>query len=298
MSAAAANSWGACLAAARVGLPRLEADVLTARALETTRSALYAFPERRASPDRFDLAQSFASRRRCGEPVAYIVGEREFWSLPLRVDARALIPRPETECLVAAALARLADGERALDLGTGCGAVALALASERPRATVVGVDASAPCVALAKENAERLRLQLALCVSDWYANVNGKFNVIVCNPPYLAASDPHLRQGDLRFEPRAALVAGTDALAALRAVIGGAPAHLAAGGWLLVEHGCEHGEAVRRLFANAGLRQVTTLADLAGLPRVTLGRSPRRSGLRRLRSTPRAPSATASAHAP
>lgn len=291
MRAVAANSWGACLAAARAGLPRLEADMLTARALETTRSALYAFPERPAPPHRFDLAQRFAARRRGGEPVAYIVGEREFWSLPLRVDARALVPRPETECLVAAALARLADGERALDLGTGCGAVALALASERPRATVLGVDASAPCVALAKENAERLRLRLGLRVSDWYANIDGQFNVIVCNPPYLAASDPHLRRGDLRFEPRAALVAGKDALAALRAVIGGAPAHLAAGGWLLVEHGCEQGEAVRRLFANAGLRQATTLADLAGLPRATLGRKPRRRGLR-------GPGATASADAP
>lgn len=272
---AAANSWGACLATAQARLPRLEADVLTARALGTTRSALYAFPERPASPAGCARTRSFVARRHGGEPVAYILGEREFWSLPLRLDARALVPRPETECLVAAALTRLADGGRALDLGTGCGAIALALACERPRATVVGVDASAPCVALAAENAERLGLRATLRVSDWYGNVNGRFNVIVCNPPYLAADDPHLRRGDLRFEPRAALVAGKDALAALRVVVGGAPPHLAPGGWLLVEHGCGQGQAVRHLFANAGLREVTTLADLAGLPRVTLGRSRR-----------------------
>lgn len=273
MSSAAPLTWGDCLESARAELPRLEADVLAALAFDAARSALYAFPEQPAAPARAARLRTFVRRRQAGEPVAYILGAREFWSLPLRVDARALIPRPETEGLVAAALERLQNGQSALDLGAGCGAAALALAAERPQATILGVDASAACIALAQENARHLGLGARFRKSNWYGAVGGRFDVILSNPPYLAADDPHLRCGDLRFEPRCALVAGADALAALRRVVLGAPAHLAVNGWLLVEHGCEQGGQVRRLFAAAGLRDIDTSMDLAGRPRVTMGRN-------------------------
>lgn len=274
MKAAALGTIGGCFDAARAALPRFEAELLTARALDVPRGTLHAFPERPIVAAQGACLAALVERRRSGEPVAYILGEREFWSLPLRVDARALVPRPETEGVVEAALERAGTAARMLDLGAGCGAIALALVAERPAATVLGVENDPACLALARENAARLGSAARFRLSDWYAAITGEFDVIVSNPPYIAANDPHLTQGDLRFEPRTALVGGPDGLAALRRVVGGAPARLAHRGWLIVEHGCDQGEPTRRLFRDAGFGAVETLKDLAGLPRVTLGRKP------------------------
>ena len=214
-------------------------------------------------------------RRKRGEPVAYITGKREFWSLMLRIDNRALIPRPETECLVEAAVQRLTVAQpRVLDLGTGCGAVALAIAKTRPSAHIVGVDRDPRCVELARDNAFRLGIPVQFETSDWFTSVRGPFDMIVANPPYVAENDPHLGQGDLRFEPRTALIGGPDGLTELRAIVGEAPSHLDTNGWLLVEHGHTQGDCVRQLFDESGFEGVVTAADLGKNPRVTLGRRP------------------------
>ena len=265
------STLGACFASARATLPRIEAELLTAHALRQPASALYAFPERRV-PER--LARRHAKcieRRRHGEPVAYIMGERGFWNLTLEVDRRALIPRPETECLVEAALARISPRTRVLDLGTGSGAVALAVAASCPTANVHGVDRDPDCVALARHNAERLGLGTVFFESDWFFAVHGTYDVILANPPYVAEGDPHLRRADLRFEPHRALVGGPDGLSHLRRIVRQAPDHLESGGTLLVEHGYDQAEPVRALFRSAAFTAVETLADLASLPRVTLG---------------------------
>ena len=254
----------------------MDADVLTAHALGCPRSALYAFPERSVPARGARRLSGLVDRRQRGEPIAYILGEREFWSLPLRVDPRVLIPRPETECLVEAALARIGEGAKVLDLGTGSGAVALAIAASRPKAHVLGADREPGCVHVARENARRLGLTAAFVVSDWCSALRAseRFDVIVANPPYVAEGDPHLARGDLRFEPRGALVSGPDGLEALRQVIREAPAHLEAGGWLLVEHGHDQRTPVRSMFAERSLEEVETTRDLAGLPRVTSARRP------------------------
>ncbi len=238
---------------------------------------MYAFPERPVSARRARRLDGWVDRRQRGEPVAYILGEREFWSLPLRVDSRVLIPRSETECLVEAALARIGREAKVLDLGTGCGAVALAIAASRPNARVLGADRDPGCVHVARGNARRLGLTATFVLSDWYRAfpAGERFDVIVANPPYVADEDPHLARGDLRFEPRAALAAGPDGLDALRQVIREAPAHLEAGGWLLVEHGHEHRSPVRKMFAAQNFEDIETTQDLAGLPRVTGARRPR-----------------------
>jgi len=224
------------------------------------------------------LASAFATlcqRRLAGEPIAYLVGEREFYGLPLRCSPAALIPRPETELLVDLALVRLPleCHARVLDLGTGTGAIALAIAHQRPLARITAVESSAEALALAQSNAAALRLaQIEFRQSDWYSALpSDRFDLIVANPPYIAAADAHLAQGDLRFEPRAALTPEGDGLAALRIIIGSAPRHLVPGGWLLVEHGWDQGEAVRALFAAAGFSAIATARDLGGQERVTGG---------------------------
>ena len=265
------STLGACFASARAALPRFEAELLTAHALRQQSSALYAFPERRV-PAR--LARRHADcieRRQRGEPVAYITGERGFWNLTLAVDRRALIPRPETECLVSAALARLSGARRVLDLGTGSGAVALAVAGDCPAADVEGVDRDPGCVALARRNAEDLGIRAAFYESDWFSAVRGHYDAILANPPYIAERDPHLDQGDLRFEPRGALVAGSDGLSHIRRIVNQAPDRLDQGGFLAIEHGCDQAEPVLALFRDAGFEGIETLSDLASLPRVTLG---------------------------
>ena len=219
---------------------------------------------------------ALVARRTAGEPVAYIVGTREFFSLEFKVTPAVLIPRPETELLVEIALECTTPEQacRVLDLGTGSGCVAVSIARHRPRARVVAVDLSAAALAVATENAARHAVpNLELLVSDWFAALGGeRFDVIVSNPPYVAADDPHLLQGDLRYEPASALTGGRDGLDSLRAIVVSAPQHLNSGGTLAVEHGHNQGVNCRELFAAAGFSAVSSRTDLAGIERVTLGR--------------------------
>ena len=239
------------------------------------RSAFRADPDAIPDPAARERFAALVARRARGEPLAYLTGRREFWSLELAVDARVLVPRPETERLVELALARGAADQplAVLDLGTGSGAIALALAHERPRWRVTAVDASRDALAVATGNAQRLGIALELLPSDWFGALAGRrFDLIASNPPYVADGDPHLVA--LAHEPRGALCAGPDGLTALRAIVAAAPAHLARGGWLLVEHGADQGPAVRALLAAAGLDGIETATDGAGRARVGTGRMP------------------------
>lgn len=252
--------------------PKLDAEVLLGFVLGQSRTYLYTWPERELSATQQSLLEELVARRASGTPVAYLVGEREFWSLPLQVNEHTLIPRPETELLVEQALARLPRSGRALDLGTGTGAIALALVSERPDAEIWAVDASLEALKVARANVERLGLPVQLVHSDWFAQVSGqRFHLIVSNPPYIAEADPHLGQGDVRFEPLTALASGRDGLADIRQIVARAPAHLHPGGWLLFEHGYDQGAPVRELLTQAGFSGVETVQDYGGNDRVTLG---------------------------
>jgi len=252
--------------------PKLDAEVLLGFVLGQSRTYLYTWPERELSATQQSLLEELVARRASGTPVAYLVGEREFWSLPLQVNEHTLIPRPETELLVEQALARLPRSGRALDLGTGTGAIALALVSERPDAEIWAVDASREALKVARANVERLGLPVQLVHSDWFAQLSGqRFHLIVSNPPYIAEADPHLGQGDVRFEPLTALASGRDGLTDIRQIVARAPAHLHPGGWLLFEHGYDQGAPVRELLTQAGFSGVETVQDYGGNDRVTLG---------------------------
>jgi len=260
------------------GLVPVDARVLLAHVLGCTRAWLVAHAGDRLGREQAQAFFALAKRRRDGEPVAYLTGCREFWGLDLTVTPAVLIPRPETETLVEVALARLPvdRGVRILDLGTGSGALALALARERPLAEVVATDVSPDALEVAHGNARRLATgNVAFVRSDWYADVPpGRHDAIVSNPPYIAQDDPHLREGDLRFEPRGALASGVTGLSALAAIVAGARDRLAPGGFLAVEHGFDQGDAVSRLFEASGLVAIERFRDLAGLWRVVAGRAP------------------------
>ena len=260
------------------GLVPVDARVLLAYVLGCDRAWLIAHAGDALTREQADAFFALAKRRRDGEPVAYLTGRREFWGLPLAVTPAVLIPRPETETLVEAVLARLSAGRvvRVLDLGTGSGAIALAIARERPQAQVVATDVSPDALEVARRNASRLDFaNVEFVRSDWYDGVPpGPYDAIVSNPPYVADGDPHLSEGDLRFEPRAALTPGSTGLSALAAIVRGARERLAPGGVLAVEHGFDQHEAVRRLFDDAGLAAIDSLRDLAGTWRVVAGRAP------------------------
>jgi len=260
---------------------RADAELLLAHALSRPRAWLYAHGEDALEPETAARFQALLQARRRGEPIAYLTGRREFWSMELEVGPAVLVPRPETELLVELALERMPmdAAPRVLDLGTGSGAIALALARERPRAQLTAVDASAPALALAQRNAVRLGLpNLRLLRSDWYSALSGeRFDLVVSNPPYLADDDPHLGEGDLRFEPAMALSCGPRGDEALQSIARGAPAHLAEGGWLLFEHGIAQGEAARAILALAGFEEVRSWRDLEDRERVSGGRSRRRA---------------------
>lgn len=254
--------------------PKRDAEILLSFVTGKSRSWLIAFDDTVLSDEQLSQLDGLLSRRARGEPVAHLVGEREFWSLPLRVSDATLIPRPDTELLVEQALAHLpASPATLLDLGTGTGAIALALASERPDCQVIGVDRIAEAVELARSNAQRLNLTHARFVlSHWFQQLAPqRFDLIVSNPPYIDASDHHLEQGDVRFEPRSALVAADTGLADLRTLIEQSPDWLQPGGWLLLEHGWQQGDAVREQMRQQGYRAVETINDYGGNPRVTLG---------------------------
>lgn len=253
---------------------RLDAELLLAAALGKSRSYLRTWPEHEPSAEQLAAFASMLERRGGGEPVAYILGHQGFWSLDLEVAPHTLIPRPDTELLVETAL-QLAPATplRALDLGTGTGAIALALASERGGWKVTGVDRIAEAVELAERNRQRLKLSNAeFRLSSWFDALAGeRFDLIVSNPPYIAAADRHLAEGDVRFEPMSALVAGADGLDDIRQIIREAPQHLQAGGWLLLEHGYDQAEAVHALLGATGFAAVESRRDLGGHQRISLG---------------------------
>ena len=258
--------------------PRLDAEVLTMHVTGLSRTQLITHGTAPLAPEQQGMLDQLLARRARGEPVAYLTGEREFWSLPLHVTPDVLIPRPETELLVERALALLpADAALTIaDLGTGSGAIALALAHERPRCRIIATDASAAALAVARANAARLNLaNVEFRQGEWLAALDHeRMDLIVSNPPYIALTDPHLLEGDVRFEPRAALVSGPDGLDAIGRIAREAPAHLKPGGWLLLEHGFDQPDAVRSILARHGFQDITGYLDLADQARVTAGRQP------------------------
>ena len=254
---------------------RHEAELLLLHVLERERSWLFAHATDPVGPAHVAAFEALLAKRLAGEPVAYLLGRRGFWTLNLKINPTTLIPRPETELLVELALARLPEnsGLRVADLGTGSGAIALALASERPQAQVVATDLSQAALAVAARNAQRHALgDVQFRQGAWYAPLAGeRFDLIATNPPYIASDDPHLAQGDLRFEPLTALASGHDGLDDIRLIIDGAAAHLRPGGWLLIEHGWDQGEAIRALLQQAGFHAVATERDLEQRDRISLG---------------------------
>ena len=253
------------------GIDAREARLLLAEATGFSQAAVLAFQEKQLPAEAEKLFVQFASRRAKGEPIAYIVGRKEFFGIDLAVNPAVLIPRPETELLVELALQR--DFSSMADLGTGSGAIAIAVKRNRPGVRVVGVEASAAALAVAQRNAVKNAADIELRHGRWFEPVTGgeRFDLIVSNPPYVAAADPHLEA--LGYEPRQALVAGPDGLEALREIAGAARDYMTPGGWLLLEHGQGQETAVRALLQAAGLEEIATWPDLAGIPRVSGGRN-------------------------
>lgn len=256
--------------------PRLDAEVLLALATGKTRAHFRAWPEKHPAAEEEAVFLSFLESRLRGRPIAHITGVREFWSREFLVGPEVLIPRPETELLVELALERIPKDlpARIADLGTGSGAIAITLGLERPQASVTALDLSPEALALAQQNAARLGAEnVQFCLSDWFAALpdGERFDLVVGNPPYIAEDDPHLAQGDVRFEPLLALASGPDGLSAIRRIVQQAPHWLNPGGWLLLEHGYDQAEAVRTLLSAAGLAQVGSFADLQGHLRVSAG---------------------------
>ena len=250
-----------------------------------TRVALITSPERPVSAPYVATFRAWCARRQTGEPIAYLLGQREFYSLEFAVSPDVLIPRPETELLVELALRGINGGaRRVVDLGTGSGALAIAIAKNAPAADVSAVDVSAQAIAVARANADRHGVSIRLLTSDWFAALGDeRFDLIVANPPYVPCNDPHLGEGDLRFEPRDALVGGADGLDSIRTIVERAPAHLSSGGWIAIEHGYDQGGRVAALLIASGFKEVTRHNDLAGIWRVTsattaAGRSENQSG--------------------
>jgi release factor glutamine methyltransferase len=254
--------------------PKRDAEILLGFVTGRARTFIMAFGETPLKTEQLQQLETLLARREQGEPVAYLIGEREFWSLPLSVSPATLIPRPDTECLVEQALERLpSEPVSILDLGTGTGAIALALASERPDCQVTGIDLQADAVSLAKHNAQKLNIPNAQFLQgSWFTPVAGaRFALIASNPPYIDATDAHLFEGDVRFEPASALVADNAGLADLAHIIAAAPAYLLEGGWLLLEHGWQQAADVQKLFSDAGYQLVSTVKDYGGNDRVSLG---------------------------
>ncbi|HWT73041.1 MAG TPA: peptide chain release factor N(5)-glutamine methyltransferase [Oxalicibacterium sp.] len=268
----AGESIAAVLRGQRVPLPQLEVRMLLEHVVRLTRVQMITQAERPLSADEARQFDTLCARRIAGEPMAYLLGEREFYGLALQVDPNVLIPRPETELLVELALQHLPPNGRVLDMGTGSGAIAVAIAHARPDAQVSALDASMPALQVAQANAARHGVRVRFVHSDWFAAIDGeRFDLIVSNPPYIVAGDRHLSEGDLRFEPIDALTDHADGLSALRTISTGAAAHLIPDGWLLMEHGYDQAQPVRALLDAAGLGKVQSWRDLAGIERASGG---------------------------
>jgi release factor glutamine methyltransferase len=262
-------------ALATLPLDPLENRILLCHATGLTRIQLITQSERPLTADEAARLEALVARRLAGEPIAYIVGKREFFGLDFEVSDAVLIPRPDTELIVELALERLPRGDaRLLDMGTGSGAIAVSMAHARPDARVTALDVSEAALAVARRNAAANGATVRFLPGDWYAALGAdeRFELIASNPPYIAAGDAHLAQGDLRFEPVGALTDHADGLAALRTIVAGAPGYLADGGWLLLEHGYDQAAAVRELLAARGFGEVRSWQDLAGIERVSGGR--------------------------
>ena len=264
----------AALEEATASIGKVDAQAIITHLLGVDRAYLAANPMRMLTETEDARVDLLVAQRSMGHPVAYLLGRREFYSRDFAVGPEVLIPRPETETLVEAALARLVTPACVLDLGTGSGAIAITLACERPGLKLTATDRSERALATARANARTHGREVEFLHGEWYAPLAGRrFDLIVANPPYVAAGDPHLGKGDLRFEPAHALTDGSaDGLASIRAIIAQAPRHLNPGGWLLLEHGYDQAEAVRGLFAAAGFAALVSIADLAGIPRVAGGK--------------------------
>ena len=262
------------LAAARSRIPAAEARLLIGHALNKSSAWLEAHREEAVAAPAANAIEALIDRRAAGEPIAYLTGEREFYGRPFQVSPDVLIPRPETELLVDIAKTKLGAGSTAnvLDLGAGSGCLAITLALELPRTRVTALDISPAALDIARTNAQALGAQLDFFVSDWFAALPpGRFHLIVANPPYVAAVDPHLEEGDLRFEPRGALTDHADGLAAIRRIVTEAPHWLGDDGWLFIEHGYDQAAAVSALLTATGFVTIEQHADLAGILRVTGG---------------------------
>lgn len=263
-------------------IEKREAEMILATVLSSSRASIIAHPDRVLSTIEAEKTHAMVTRRAAGEPMAYILGTREFYGREFMVSPAVLIPRPETELLVEQALVRLSKHSPAkncvLDLGTGSGAIAVSVAAEHPDAAVTATDISAAALAVAARNAAQHGVQISFIQSDWFGGLQGKkFDLILSNPPYVAEGDPHLLQGDLRYEPRQALTDqafGEQGLAHIRRIIAGAPQHLCPGGWLLFEHGFDQAIACQRLLAEGGFLELVAWPDLAGITRVSGGRIP------------------------
>lgn len=265
---------GDALARARGRIDPVDARILLREASGATTAQLIAFQERALAPDAARCYADWLERRAGGEPVAHILGSREFYGRPFRVSPATLIPRPDTELLVELGLHQLAGRQapRILDLGTGSGAIAISIALECPQAEVWAVDFSPAALEIAQSNALALGARVQFQSGSWFSSLDAaRFDCILSNPPYIAEADPHLSQGDLRFEPLTALASGADGLNDLCHIIHNAPEHLEDGGWLLLEHGYDQAEAVRALLEDAGFRGVHSWHDLAGIERVSGG---------------------------
>lgn len=258
--------------------PKIDADVLLCHVLAKPRSFILAWPEYVPTATEQTALRLLCARRQSGEPIAHLTGERDFWSLTLKVSPDTLIPRPDTEIIIEAALARLPNGPATLaDLGTGTGAIALSLKSERSTDTVYAVEFNTNAAALARLNSECLGLPITVLEGSWFEPLVGlKFDMLLSNPPYIDGSDPHLLQGDVRFEPASALIAADAGMADLQHLISQAPEYLKANGWLLLEHGWQQGALVREYFTELGFKAVETLRDYGDNERITLAQWPGR----------------------
>ncbi|MBO1927103.1 peptide chain release factor N(5)-glutamine methyltransferase [Thiomicrorhabdus sp. 6S2-11] len=260
-----------------VDSPKLEAEILLAHLLDKDRTYLYTWPEKIVDNDVVVQFRNLCRERMLGKPIAHLIGEREFWGLSLKVTPDTLIPRPDTETLVETALQLLADKPQAeiADLGTGTGAIALALKSELPHATISAVDFSEAALAVAKNNSETLNLPITCLHGSWCEPLAGKqFDLIASNPPYIEEQDPHLEQGDVRFEPITALTSGADGLDDIRLISEQAKAHLKAAGWLLIEHGYNQAQAVQEILRQDGYINIESRQDYGTNDRITFGQMP------------------------